>query len=68
MIIATSPDTTYNAFQEWEMLCYDSGCIPGEWHDWQPVDELYGADYDGNRGIWRHYLECRHCGETANAW
>lgn len=54
------------AFQEWEELCYDAECIPGRWHDWQLVNEHYGADYDGNRGIWLRYLECRNCGATCN--
>ncbi len=31
--------------------------------EFERVDEEYGADRDGNRGIWVHYYCCRKCGE-----
>lgn len=37
--------------------------VNGEPCDTERVDEEYGADRDGNRGIWVHYYRCRNCGE-----
>lgn len=31
--------------------------------EWEHASELYGADADGNRGVWMHYERCRKCGE-----
>lgn len=31
--------------------------------DWVDETELYGADADGNRGIWQSYKRCSKCGE-----
>lgn len=39
--------------------------VDGEPCDRERVDETYGEDRDGNRGIWVHYYRCRKCGEES---
>lgn len=39
--------------------------VDGEPHDWESIREEYGADRDGNRGVWYTYKACRKCGEEA---
>ena len=46
-----------------EEIALGNLCVDGEPCDWERVDEEYGADRDGNRGIWVHYYRCRKCGE-----
>jgi hypothetical protein len=31
--------------------------------DFVEYREEYGADLDGNRGVWQTYVACRKCGE-----
>lgn len=38
-------------------------CVDGEPCDFERVDETYGEDRDGNRGIWVHYYRCHKCGD-----
>lgn len=37
--------------------------VDGEPCDSERVEETYGEDRDGNRGIRVHYFRCRKCGE-----
>lgn len=39
--------------------------VDGEPCDRERVEEMYGEDRDGNRGIRVHYYRCRKCGEES---
>jgi hypothetical protein len=40
-------------------------CEDGRPHSWRLCNERYGADADGNRGVWVTYRVCRKCGEES---
>jgi len=59
------PPETWQEYEEIEELVANGELCSkdGEPCDWERMEEIYGEDRDGNRGVMTYYKRCRKCGD-----